>query len=158
MLLVEQGEHLGQVRGAHLEEQFRAAAGGAAAGRAVGTGDRGQAVRLEQRLQLADLAERPASDQGERLVRTDGLGPDGPLPVENGDYAQGFDVDGQSGAVFLGNNRSGNLHRFGLRWDSEALVIEEDFPLNFELLSACLKKVARERWFGLVGQDFAVDK
>ena len=84
VLLVEQGMHLGQVRGPYLQEQFRAAAGGAAAGRAVGAGNRGQAVRLEQHLQLADLPERPAADQHERLVRADGLGSAGPLPVEPG--------------------------------------------------------------------------
>lgn len=50
-------------------------------------------------------------------------------------------------AIRLAQRRSGNLHRFGLRWDSKALVIEEDFPLNFELLSACLEKVARALYF-----------
>lgn len=50
-------------------------------------------------------------------------------------------------AIRLAQRRSCNLHRFGLRWDSEALAIEKDFPLNFELLSACLEKMARALYF-----------
>ncbi|ASJ84917.1 hypothetical protein OFL75_09370 [Pseudomonas aeruginosa] len=49
--------------------------------------------------------------------------------------------------VRLAQRRSGNLHRYGFRWDSEALVIEKDFLLNFELLSACLQKMARALYF-----------
>lgn len=49
--------------------------------------------------------------------------------------------------VRLAERRSGGLHRYGFRWDGETLVIEESFPLNFELLSACLQKVARALYF-----------
>lgn len=35
---------------------------------------------------------------------------DGPIKVENGDYSKGFEVDDKSGAIMLGNNRSGSLH------------------------------------------------
>ncbi len=49
--------------------------------------------------------------------------------------------------IRLAQMRSGNLHRYGLRWSSEELVMEKDFPLNFELLSTCLEKVARALYF-----------
>uniref|UniRef100_UPI000493B066 hypothetical protein n=1 Tax=Cupriavidus metallidurans TaxID=119219 RepID=UPI000493B066 len=49
--------------------------------------------------------------------------------------------------VRLARRNSSNLHRYGVRWHSKALVIEKDFPLNFELLSACLEKVARALYF-----------
>jgi hypothetical protein len=47
------------------------------------------------------------------------------------------------GAIRLAQKRSRNLHLYGLRWDRNTLVIEKDFPLNFELLSMCLEKIAR---------------
>ncbi len=49
--------------------------------------------------------------------------------------------------IRLAQMRSGNLHSYGFRRDGKGLVIENDFPLNFELLSACLKKMARALYF-----------
>ncbi|MBD2939831.1 hypothetical protein G5C41_18975 [Burkholderia pseudomallei] len=49
--------------------------------------------------------------------------------------------------VRLAQMRAGNLHRYGFRWESKALVINDPFQLDFELLSACLKKVARALYF-----------
>ncbi|MEA9906964.1 hypothetical protein VDG44_21005 [Xanthomonas campestris pv. raphani] len=51
------------------------------------------------------------------------------------------------GAIRLAQMRSRNLHRFGLRWKGEVLAIDCDFLLDFELLSACLGKVARALYF-----------
>lgn len=51
------------------------------------------------------------------------------------------------GAIRLAQKRSRNLHLYGLRWDRNTLVIEKDFPLNFELLSMCLEKIARGLYF-----------
>ncbi len=49
--------------------------------------------------------------------------------------------------IRLAQMGSGNLHRYGLERDGEALVIGKDFPLDFELLSACLAKIARAIYF-----------
>ncbi|MBU9401811.1 hypothetical protein [Burkholderia multivorans] len=49
--------------------------------------------------------------------------------------------------VRLAQMRAGNLHRYGFRWDRKALVINDPFQLDFELLSACLQKVARALYF-----------
>lgn len=43
--------------------------------------------------------------------------------------------------IRLAKMGSGNLHRHGFRWDGEILVIDKEFPLDFELLSKCLEKV-----------------
>lgn len=50
-------------------------------------------------------------------------------------------------AIRIAQKRSRNLHRYGLQWDRDTLVIEKDFPLNFELLSTCLEKIARALYF-----------
>lgn len=49
--------------------------------------------------------------------------------------------------VRLVQMRAGNLHRYGFRWDSKVLVIDDPFQLDFVLLSACLKKMARALYF-----------
>lgn len=49
--------------------------------------------------------------------------------------------------IRLAHKRSANLRRYGFRWDSDTLVIENDFPLDFELLRACLAKIARAIYF-----------
>jgi hypothetical protein len=51
------------------------------------------------------------------------------------------------GTIRLAQMRSRNLHRFGFRWKGELLAIDGDFLLDFELLSACLGKVARALYF-----------
>lgn len=50
-------------------------------------------------------------------------------------------------AVRLAQMNSRSLHRYGLQKERNTLVIEKDFPLDFELLSACLKKMARALYF-----------
>ncbi|HGL6719745.1 hypothetical protein NTJ56_10290 [Burkholderia contaminans] len=49
--------------------------------------------------------------------------------------------------VRLALRRSGVLDRYGFRWDRNALVIDDPFKINFELLSACLQKIARALYF-----------
>lgn len=51
------------------------------------------------------------------------------------------------GLVRLAQLGSRNLDRFGLRLDNAALVIENDFPIDFELLNSGLEKVARALYF-----------
>ncbi|OAX67021.1 hypothetical protein A6R71_16745 [Xanthomonas translucens pv. arrhenatheri] len=51
------------------------------------------------------------------------------------------------GTIRLAQMRSRNLHRFGFRWKDEVLAIDGDFPLEFELLSTCLEKMARALYF-----------
>ena len=51
------------------------------------------------------------------------------------------------GAVRLAKKRSRDLHRYGLEWEGDALSIDKPIPLDFELLSACLKKIARALYF-----------
>lgn len=43
--------------------------------------------------------------------------------------------------------KSRNLHRKGIRWEGDELVIENDFELDLELLSLGLKKIARGIYF-----------
>lgn len=52
-----------------------------------------------------------------------------------------------SGAVRHAEMGSRNLYRYGLHWDNDALVIGNDFPLNIELLSTALEKIARGTYF-----------
>ncbi|MEA9913981.1 hypothetical protein VDQ16_21270 [Xanthomonas campestris pv. campestris] len=51
------------------------------------------------------------------------------------------------GTVRLAQKRSRNLHRFGFRWERDALAIDGTFLLEFELLSTSLKKMARALYF-----------
>lgn len=49
--------------------------------------------------------------------------------------------------VRLALKGSSTLHRYGFSRDRDALVIDNDFPLDFELLSKCLDKMARALYF-----------
>lgn len=51
------------------------------------------------------------------------------------------------GAVRLAAKGSRNLAKYGFQWRGGALDIGKDFPLDVELLNACLKKMARALYF-----------
>lgn len=50
-------------------------------------------------------------------------------------------------AVRLAQMGSGKLHKYGFKWHGKVLAIDNDFPLDFELLTSCLAKVARAIYF-----------
>ncbi|SFL49701.1 MULTISPECIES: hypothetical protein [Rugamonas] len=49
--------------------------------------------------------------------------------------------------VRLAQMGSGNLHKYGFHRNGDVLVIDNVFSLDFELLSACLEKMARAIYF-----------
>ena len=51
------------------------------------------------------------------------------------------------GAVRLAQMRSRNLHRYGFQWEGEALAIDKPIPIDIELLTASLEKIARGLYF-----------
>lgn len=55
--------------------------------------------------------------------------------------------DAARGAIRLTLRGSRQIHRHGFRWNGDILSIDNDFPLDFELLSACLSKMARAIYF-----------
>ena len=49
--------------------------------------------------------------------------------------------------IRLAQMGSRNLHKYGMQQDGKVLVIDNNFSLDFELLSACLEKIARAIYF-----------
>lgn len=50
-------------------------------------------------------------------------------------------------AVRLALRGSSNLQRYGFQWEGKALAIGKPMPIDIELLSVCLKKMARAVFF-----------